>query len=54
MENKAIQKETRRLFLKHVKEVQKQYPGEDFEDVSQYREDDFRQQAVRNLINKRK
>lgn len=51
---KAIQRETRRLFLKHVREVQKQFPDEDFEDVSQYYECDFETQAIQNLINKKK
>ena len=51
---KAIQKETQRLFRKHVKDIMKRYPNEDFEDVSQYYECDFESQAIQNLINKKK
>ena len=51
---KAIQKETQRLFNKHVDEIEKQYPGQDYEDITQYRMSDFEQQAIQNLISKQK
>jgi hypothetical protein len=51
---KAIQKETERLFNKHVDEIEKQYPGKDYEDITQYRMSDFEKQAIKNLIPKQK
>ena len=50
--SKEIEKETERLFMRHVKDVMKNHPGEDFEDISQFCKADFEQEAVENLVRK--
>lgn len=48
--NWAIQKECRRLFLQHVRRIEEAFPDEDFEDISEYEESDFEEEARANVV----
>lgn len=46
MENKEVDKIAQKLFEKHILEIEKNYPGCDWEDISQYRKCDFEEEAL--------